>query len=115
MAGRSGHRGERLAPAEGAGQRLHDCAVESWYFGLFSGLSDAVLPSVGACGGAGWFNIAPFALVEAGRLFAECGGTDRVARRSPPFGRSCSARWATSFAPIFTSFSRRLVSDHFSM
>jgi hypothetical protein len=58
---------------------IRDCAVGSWYFGPFSGSPDAVLPSVDAYGGAAWFNIAPFALVEARQSFAECAGTDRAA------------------------------------
>src|ERR1017187_6997090 len=71
---------------------IYDCAVGCWYLGPFSGSPDAVLPSVGTCGGAAWLNIAPFALVEARRSSEECAGTDRAARRPPPFGRSCSAR-----------------------
>jgi hypothetical protein len=42
---------------------IHDCAVKIRHCAPFNGLSDAVLPSTGACGGAVWLNIAPFALI----------------------------------------------------
>jgi len=71
---------------------IHGFATGKRHFAPLRGLSDAVLPSVGACGGTAWLNIATFALVEARRSFAECAGTDRTAPRPPPSGRSCSAR-----------------------
>ena len=71
---------------------IHGFATGKRHFAPLRGLSDAVLPTVGACGGTAWLNIATFALVEARRSFAECAGTDRTAPRPPPSGRSCSAR-----------------------
>lgn len=71
---------------------IHGFATGNPHFAQFSGSSDAVLPLDGACGGAAWLNIAPFALVEDRRSSEECAGTDRATPRLPPFGRSCSAR-----------------------
>jgi hypothetical protein len=63
---------------------FHDCAFEIRHFYSVSGLSDVTFPSIGACGGAAWLDIGPFAPAEARRLLAECPGTDRVAQTALP-------------------------------
>ena len=107
MVGRSSHRGSRIKPPETVGKHesttfrplanfgpvaTHRFAGGSLHLAPFTKSLDAVLPLAGAYCGAAWLNIAPFTLVEARQSSEECAGTDRAARRPPPFGRSCSAR-----------------------